>query len=75
MIAKVEEIGKEDEHTLMKNCPIFEWISANIIMDDQDDEEDFKKILNDLRYRHNDNYSRYYVQNKSDDDNDSIGSC
>ena len=36
VIARVEEFLKEDEQTLMKNGPIFEWIPVNIIMDEQD---------------------------------------
>ena len=42
-------------------------------MDEQDDEEDFNDLLNDVQYRHNDDDSDY-ILDESDDDKDSIRS-
>ena len=52
VISRAVELRKEDEHPLMKNGPIFEWIPGNIIMDKQDDEEYFNKLPNDMQYHH-----------------------
>ena len=41
-------------------------------MDKQDDEEYLNDLINDLQYCHNDNYNRYSVPEKSDDDESSI---
>ena len=39
LIARVEELGKDDRYPLIKNGPVFEWSPGNIIMDEQDDKE------------------------------------
>ena len=41
VIARVKELGKEDKQPLMRNGPIFEWSSGNIVLDNQEE----KKIL------------------------------
>ena len=35
VIARVEELGKEDKQPLMENGRIFEWIPGNIVLDEQ----------------------------------------
>ena len=57
-IAKVKELGREDE---------------NPSMDEQDDEEVFNNLLKDLQYRHNNYDNSNYILDKSDDDENSIG--
>ena len=54
LIARIEELGKEDKQPLMENGPIFEWSPGNIILDDQDYEEYFHNLINDLQHHHND---------------------
>ena len=45
MVARIEELDKEDEHPRIKNGPFFECRPGKIIMDNHDDEEDFNKLL------------------------------
>ena len=73
VISRVEELGKEYEHPLMKNGPIFEWIPGNITMDKQYDKEDFNDLLNNLQCRHDNDDNSDYVPGDSNYDKDSIG--
>ena len=74
VITRIEELGKENKRPLMKNGPFFEWIPGNIILDKQDDEEDFDSLINDLQHHHNYDEGRDYVPHGSYEDEDSLGS-
>ena len=43
-------------------------------MDEQEDKEDFEKLINDLQYYHNDDDDRDYVPGDSDIDDYKLGS-
>ena len=58
----------------MENMPIFEWSPGNTILDEQEDEEDFDNLINDLQHYHNDEDNIDYVPDDSDGDDDSLGS-
>ena len=73
-INRVEELNKEDKQLLIKNGPIFEWIPGNIIMDKEEDEEDFDNLINYLQHYRNYNNDRYCVPDAFDEDDDSLGS-
>ena len=73
VIARVKEIGKEDKQPLMENGPIFEWSLGNIVLDEQEDEEYFENLINDLQNHHNDDEGRDYVPDNYDGDDDSLG--
>ena len=74
LIAGVEDLYKEDKKSLMGNGPIFEWRPGNIVLDKQEDKEDFYKLINDLPHHHNDDDDNDYVSENSDGDDDSLGS-
>ena len=74
VITRVKELGKEDKQLLIKNGPILYWIPGNIILDEQEDEEDFDNLINDLQYHHNDDDGSNYIPYDSDEDDDSLGS-
>ena len=54
VITRVKELGKEDKQPLMENRPIFNWSPGNIILDEQEGEEFFDNLINDLQHHHND---------------------
>ena len=58
----------------MKKGPIFKWIPRNIILDEQEDEEDFNNLINDLQQHHNYDEEGEYVPDDYDEDGDSLGS-
>ena len=58
----------------MENGPIFEWVPGNIVLDEQQDEEDFDNLINNLQHHHNDEYDIYYVPENADEYDDSLGS-
>ena len=58
----------------MENGPIFEWIPGNIVFDEQEDEEDFDNLINDLQHHHNDDDYSDYVPDDSDGYVYSLGS-
>ena len=43
-------------------------------MDEQEDEEYFDNLINDLQYHHNDDDGSNYIPYDSDEDDDSLGS-
>ena len=57
----------------MENGPIFEWSLGNIVLDEQEDEEYFENLINDLQNHHNDDKGRDYVPDNYDGDDDSLG--
>ena len=59
---------------MMENGPIFEWIPGNIVFDEQEDEEDFDNLINDLQHHHNDDDDSNYVPGNSDGYYNSLGS-
>ena len=73
-MARVKEIVKEDKQPLMENGPIFEWSPGNIILDEQEDEEYFENLINDIHHHHNDDDSSDYVPDNSDGYDNSLGS-
>ena len=74
VIARFKELGEEDKQQLMKNGPIFEWIPGNIVLDKQEDEEDFDNPINDLKHQHNDYDNSDYIPENSDGDDNILGS-
>ena len=74
VIFRVEEIGKEDKQPLMENGPIFKWSLGNIILDKQEEEEDFENLINDIQHHHNDDENSNYVTDDYDGDDNSLGS-
>ena len=48
LTTRIEELGKEDKQPLMENRPIFEWSPGNIILENQEDDEFFDNMINDL---------------------------
>ena len=70
----VEDIGEQDRQPLMDNGPIFEQSPGNIILDEQEGEEHFYKLINDLKHHNNDEDKINYVPDNSDGDCDSLGS-
>ena len=59
---------------MMKNGSVFEWILGNIILDEQEDEEDFYNLINYLRYHHKYDDNINYVPDDYDEDDDILGS-
>ena len=74
VITSVKELVKEDTQQLMENGTIFEWIPGNMLLDDQEDEEVFDNLINNLQHHHNDENVSNYVPDNSDGDNDILGS-
>ena len=74
VIARVEELGKEDNQPLMEKGTVIEWSPGNIVLDDQEDEVDFDSLINDLQQHHNDDNDRAYVSDDYDGDDDILGS-
>ena len=58
----------------MENGPIFEWSPGNIILVEQEGEEDFDNLVNDLQHHHNDDENSNYVPDDYHGDDDSLGS-
>ena len=58
----------------MENGPIFEWSPGNIILENQEDEDFFDNLINDLHHHSNDEENRDYVSEDSDGDANSLGS-
>ena len=58
----------------MENRPIFEWSPGNIILENQEDEDFFDNLINDLHHHSNDEENRDYVSEDSDGDVNSLGS-
>ena len=68
-ITRVEELGKENKQPLMEDGTIFEWSQGNIILGNQEDEEYFENLKNDLqRHNNDDNDSNYVPDNYDGDD-------
>ena len=57
----------------MENGPIFEWSPGNIVLDEQEDKEDFSNLINDLQRHHNDEDDSNYVPDNSDGGDYSLG--
>ena len=74
LTTRIKELGKEDKKPLMENGPIFEWIPGNIILDEQEDEEYFDNLINDLQHHNNNDDNINYLPNDSDEDDDRLGS-
>ena len=74
VITRVEDLGKQDKQPLTEKGPIFEWSPVNIILDQQEDEEDFDNPINDLKHQHNDDDNSDYIPENSDGDDGSLGS-
>ena len=74
LIARFKDLGEEDKQQLKKNGPIFEWIPGNIVLDKQEDEEDFDNPINDLKHQHNDDDNSDYIPENSDGDDNILGS-
>ena len=74
VITRVEDLGKQDKQPLTEKGPIFEWSPVNIILDQQEDEEDFDNIINDLQQHHNYHNCSDYVPDGSDGDDNILGS-
>ena len=58
----------------MENRLIFEWRPGNIVVDKQEDEEDFDNLIDDLQHHHNDDDDRDYVSYEYDGNENSLGS-
>ena len=58
----------------MENGPIFKWSLGNIILDKQEEEEDFENLINDIQHHHNDDENSNYVTDDYDGDDNSLGS-
>ena len=58
----------------MKNGPIFEWSTGNIILDYQENKKYFDRMINDLQHHHNADDNSNCVPDNSDGDDNSLGS-